>query len=174
VQRVTFPAPAGSVSRLRMSLDVTVGPWYPADPSGKMLVYWFVVNRNFDMFGTFYFRGPDPAHPALAQSEAILRHGLELTHPQKAKVEQPFQGVVGHTYHVEEDYDLGHGAITETVTDTTTGLLAATLSDIPNLRSWSFKAGDTFLIDMGFPGTNVDEVPSDGWTYANVHLEVYK
>ncbi len=174
VQRVTFPAPAGSVSRLKMSMDVTVGPWYPADPSGKMLVFWFVVNKNFDMFGTFYFRGPDTAHPALPQSQAILRHGLELTHPQKAKIEQPFSGIVGHTYHCEEDYDLGHGVITMTVTDTTAGQVAATLTDIPNLRAWTFKAGDNFLIDMGFPGTNVDEVPSDGWTYANIHLEVYK
>jgi hypothetical protein len=174
VQRVTFPAPAGAVSRLKMSLDITVGPWYPADPSGKMLAFWWVVNKNFDMFGTFYFRGPDTAHPALPQSQAILRHGLELTHPQKAKVEQPFQGIVGHTYHCEEDYDLGHGVVTVTVTDATTGQVAATLTGIPNLRAWTFKAGDSFLIDMGFPGTVEDEVPSDGWTYANIHLEVYR
>lgn len=174
VQRVTFPAPAGSVTRLVMSLDVTVGPWYPADPAGKGLIYWFVVNRNFDMFGTLYFRGPDTAHPAQVQSEALLRHGLELTHPQKLKIEQPLQAQVGHTYHCQEDYDLKNRAITLTITDTTTGQLAAQLSGVPNLSAWSFKAGDTFLIDMGFPGTNVDEVPTDGWTYANVHLEVYK
>jgi hypothetical protein len=174
VQRVTFPAPAGTVSRLRMSIDITVGPWYAADPAGKGLIYWFVVNRNFDMFGTLYFRGPDPAHPAQVQSEALLRHGLELTHPQKLKIEQPFQAQVGHTYHCDEDYDLKNGALTVTITDTTTGQIGVQLVGVPNLRSWSFKATDTFLIDMGFPGTNVDEVPTDGWTYANVHLEVYK
>jgi hypothetical protein len=174
VQRVTFPAPAGTATRLRMSLDVTVGPWYAADPAGKGLIYWFVVNRNFDMFGTLYFRGPDPAHPAQVQSEALLRHGLELTHPQKLKIEQPFSAQVGHTYHVEEDYDLKNGALTVTITDTTTGQIGVQLVGVPNLRAWSFKAGDTFLIDMGFPGTNVDEVPTDGWTYANVHVEVYQ
>ena len=174
VHRVTFPAPAGSVSRLRMSLDVTVGPWYPADPAGKGLIYWFVVNKNFDMFGTLYFRGPDPSQPAQPQSQAVFRHGLELTHPQKIKVIQPLAAQVGHTYHCDEDYNLQNGTITVTITDTTTGQVAAQLSGVPNLRAWSFKAGDNFLIDMGFPGTNFDEVPTDGWTYANVHVEVYK
>ncbi|MFL6262586.1 MAG: hypothetical protein ACJ76Y_23045 [Thermoanaerobaculia bacterium] len=173
VQRVTFPAPAGNLSRLRMSLDVTVGPWYAPDPAGKALLYWFVLNRNFDMFGTFYFRGPDPVHPAQVQSEALLRHGLELTHPQKLKIEQPFQAQVGRTYHVEEIYDLRNGALSVTITDTATGQIVNQLVGVPNLRSWTLKPTDVFLIDMGFTGTNVDEVPSDGWTYANVHLEVY-
>jgi hypothetical protein len=174
VQRVTFPAPAGSVSRLLLAMDVTVGPWYAADPAGKGLIYWFVVNKNFDMFGTLYFRGPDPVHPLQVQSEALLRHGLELTHPQKVKIEQPFQAQVGHTYHVEEDYNLKDGTLRVTITDTATSQIAVQLIGVPNLRSWTFKASDQFLIDMGFPGTNVDEVPTDGWTYANVHLEVYK
>ncbi len=173
VQRVTFPAPAGSVSRLVMSIDVTVGPWYPADPAGKGLIYWFVVNKNFDMFGTLYFRGPDPANPAQPQSQAVFRHGLELTHPQKVKLIQPLQAQVGHTYHCQEDYDLKNRAVTVTITDTATGQVAAQIAGVPNLTSWSFKASDMFLIDMGFPGTTFDEVPTDGWTYANIHLEVY-
>ena len=50
-----------------------------------------------------------------------------------------------------------------------------TLTGVPNVSSFPLKASDNFLIDMGFPeGVNVDEVPSFGWTYANVHLEVYK
>src|SRR5436309_3466569 len=72
VHRVTFPAPAGAVNRVRMSLDVTVGPWYPADPAGKGLIYWFVINKNFDMFGTLYFRGPDPSRPAQPTSHAVF------------------------------------------------------------------------------------------------------
>lgn len=174
VHRVTFPAPVGAVKSLRMSLDVTVGPWYPADPAGKALIYWFVVNKNFDMFGTLYFRGPDPSQPAQPQSQAIFRHGMELTHPQKIKIIQPFAAQVGHTYHCDENYDLQNGSVTVTITDTTTGLAAAQLVGVPNLSAWSFKAGDNFLIDMGFPGTTFDEVPTDGWTYANVHLEVYQ
>jgi hypothetical protein len=174
VHRTTFPAPAGAATRLRLSLDVTVGPWYPAAPAGKGLIYWFVVNKNFDMFGTLYFRGPDPSQPAQPQSQAVFRHGLELTHPQKIKVIQPLPAQVGHTYHCEENYDLKNGTLTVTITDTATGLITSQLSGVPNLHAWSFKAGDTFLIDMGFPGTTFDEVPTDGWTYANLHLEVYQ
>jgi hypothetical protein len=168
VHRVQFPAPAGIAKRLRMSLDVTVGPWYPNDPMGKHLIYWFVVNRNFDMAGMLYFRGP-------TASTALVRHGMELTHPQKLKIEQPFAAVIGHTYHCDNDYDMARRVYTVTVTDLTTGQVAVTLTGVPNVSSFPLKATDNFLIDMGFPeGVNVDEVPSFGWTYANVHVEVYR
>ena len=174
VQRVMFPAPPGVATRLRMSLDVTVGPWYAPDPAGKTLIYWFVINRNFDMAGLLYFRGPDPAHPRVDQNLAIARHGIELTHPQKLTIQAPFTAVIGHTYHCDNDYDMGRGVYTVTITDTATGQVAVQLVGAPNVHSWTLKAKDNFLIDMGFPGTTPDEVPTDGWTYANVHLEVYE
>jgi hypothetical protein len=174
VQRVQFPAPAGVATRLRLTMDVTVGPWWAPDPAGKTLIYWFVVNRNFDMAGLLYFRGPDPAHPALEQSQAIVRHGIELTHPQKLKIVQPFAAIIGHTYHCDNDYDMGRGVYTVTITDTTTGQIAVQLVGAPNVHSWTLKASDLLITDMGFTGTNVDEVPTDGWTYSNVHMEVYK
>jgi hypothetical protein len=168
VHRTSFPAPAGVAKRLRMSLDVTVGLWYPNDPEGKHLIYWFVVNRNFDMAGMLYFRGP-------TASTALVRHGMELTHPQKLKIEKPFAAVIGHTYHCDNDYDMAGRVYTVTVTDLTTGQIAVTLTGIPNLSSFPLKATDNLLVDMGFPeGVNVDEVPSFGWTYSNVHVEVYK
>jgi hypothetical protein len=173
VQRVQFPAPAGVATRLRLTLDVTVGPWWAPDPAGKTLIYWFVINRNFDMAGLLYFRGPDPAHPALEQSQAIARHGIELTHPQKLKIVQPFTAIVGHTYHCDNDYDMGRGVYTVTITDTSTGQVVQ-LVGAPNVHSWTLKASDLLITDMGFTGTNVDEVPTDGWTYSNLHVEVYK
>ena len=174
VQRVMFPAPAGVATRLRLTLDVTVGPWYAPDPAGKTLIYWFVINRNFDMPGLLYFRGPDPAHPNLEQNQVIARHGIELTHPNKLKIQAPFAAVIGHTYHVDNDYDMGRGVYTVTVTDTATGDVSAQLLGTPNVHSWTLKASDNLLVDMGFTGTNPDEVPTDGWTYSNVHVEVYK
>ncbi|MEO6192549.1 MAG: hypothetical protein ABIS20_06030 [Thermoanaerobaculia bacterium] len=172
VQRVTYPAPVGVATRLRLSLDVTVGPWYAPDPAGKTLIYWFVINRNFDMAGLLYFRGPDPTMPDANQ--VIARHGIGLTHPQKIKIQQPFTAQIGHTYHVDNDYDMGRGVYTVTVTDMATGLVVAQLLGTPNVRSYNLKATDNLLVDMGFPGTAVDEVPTDGWTYSNVHVEVYK
>jgi hypothetical protein len=168
VKRVSFPAPAGIARRLHMSLDVTVGPWYPADPMGKHLIYWFVIDRNFNMAGMLYFRGPDAY-------TALVRHGIGLTHPQKLKIEKPFQAIPGHTYHCDNDYDMARGVYTVTITDLTTGLLAVQLTGVPNVSSFALKSTDSFLIDMGFPeGVNPDEVPGFGWTYANVHLEVYE
>jgi hypothetical protein len=167
VQRVSFPAPAGVATRLRMSLDVTVGPWYAPDPDGKHLIYWFVVNRNFIMPGMLYFRGPD-------QSIALVRHGINLTHPQKIKIQEPFQALPGHTYHVDNDYDMGRGVYTVTITDLATSQ-SVQLVGTPNVRSYTLKTGDNFLIDMGFiEGLTPDEVPTYGWTYANVHVEVFK
>jgi hypothetical protein len=167
VQRVSFPAPAGVATRLRMSLDVTVGPWYAPDPNGKHLIYWFVVNRNFIMPGMLYFRGPD-------DNVALVRYGVNLTHPQKLKIQQPFQAIPGHTYHVDNDFDMGRGSYTVTVTDAATAETVQ-LVGTPNVRSYTLKAGDSFLVDMGFvEGLTPDEVPTYGWTYANVHVEVYK
>ena len=168
VKRVAFNAPAGTFTRLRLSLEVTVGNFYPQDPDGKHLIYWFVINRNFDMPGMLYFRGPN-AYTALA------RHGVGLTHPQKLRIEQPFQAVPGRTYRVENDYDMGRSQLTITVTDVETGDVKARLTGTTNVSKVTLTATDKFLIDMGFPEGKVpDEVPSYGWAYRNIHLEVIK
>jgi hypothetical protein len=167
VARVSFDAPAGTYSRLRLSLDVTVGNWYAADPDGKHLIYWFVINRNFDMPGMLFFRGPNA-------NIALVRHGIGLRHAEKFRVEQPFQGVPGRTYRCVNDYDMGRGTYTVTITDLASGLVVATLTDVPNVRQFTLKAGDKFLIDMGFPeGRTPDEVPSFNWSYSDARLEVY-
>ena len=168
VGRLSFAAPAGTFTRLRMSLDVTVGAWYPQDPDGKHLIYWFVINKNQDMPGMLYFRGPD-AYTALA------RHGIALPHAAKVKIVKPFQAVPGRTYRVVNDYDMGKGKYTVTITDVASGELKATLQGTPNVPKVTLKTSDHFLIDMGFPeGAIPDEVPSFNWTYSDVRVEVYK
>ncbi len=167
VGRVDFPAPAGAMKRFRLSLDVTVGDWFPEEPNGKHLIYWFVVNRNFDMPGLLYFRGP-------GKNQAFARHGVGLTHPQKIKVIKPFTARTGRTYHVENDYDMVRGTFKVTVTDLATGEVKATLNSRPNRTGYSVKPNSKFLVDLGFPPDVVDtEVPSYGWQYANVHVEAY-
>ena len=163
--------PAGvTTTRLRLSLDVTVGPWYPADPVGKHLIYWFVVNRNFYMPGMLYFRGPGTSGDV-----ALVRQGMGLTHPNKITMKEPFAAQIGHTYHCDNDYDMGRGVYTVTITDLTTGQVAVVLTGVPNVSSYTFKPGDNLTIGMGFPVVgNPDEVPCIGWTYANVHAEVYQ
>lgn len=166
--RVSFPAPAGTAKRFRLTIDVTVADWYPDDPSGKHLIYWFVIDKNLDMPGLLYFLGPD-------KNEAFARHGIGLKHPQKIKVMKPFAAQVGRTYHVDNDYDMAHGKYTVTVTDAETGQVAVVLKSRPNVKSYLTKTGRDILVDMGFyPGLVDGEVPSYKWQYANVHVEVYK
>jgi hypothetical protein len=167
VARATFPLTAGTVSRFRLEMSVTVNGWYPPDPEGKHLIYWFVINRNIDMPGLLYFRGP-------TASTALERHGIGLTHPQKLKIVQPFQGEIGHTYRIDNDYDMGRSVYTTTITDQATGVVKATLVGAPNVHSYNTKSGDNILVDMGFKeGAVDDEVPSYNWRYSDIHVEVY-
>ena len=167
VGRVAYPAPAGVAKRLRLTLDVTVGDWYPKEPNGKHLIYWFVINKNIDMPGLLYFRGP-------GKNQAFGRHGIGLTHPQKIKIIKPFAAKGGTTYHVDNDYDMATGTYTIKITEAATGDLKVILKGKPNLASYGIKPGSKFLVDMGFPpGKVATEVPSYGWVYSNVHVEAY-
>jgi hypothetical protein len=166
VKRLSFALPPGIYGRVRMTLDVTVSSWYAPDQDAKHLVYWFVLNKNFDMLGMLYFRGPNA-------STALSRYGVGLTHPQKIKLVKPFKAVPGHTYRCENDLDMAAGAITINVTDTLTGEVTK-LRGVANVRQLSTKAGDRLILDMAFPeGKTPDEVPSYGWTYKDVHIEAY-
>ncbi len=168
VGRVTFPAPAGNAKRFRLTIDVKLADWFPDDPSGKHLIYWFVIDKNLDMPGLLYFLGPN-------KNEAFARHGIHLTHPQKIRVIKPFAAQVGHTYHVDNDYDMAHSKYTVTITDAATGEVGVVLKSRPNVKSFTVKSGLDILVDMGFYPDKVDgEVPSYDWEYSNVHVEVYK
>jgi hypothetical protein len=167
VGRVSFPAPAGVAKRLRLSLDVTVADWYAKEPNGKHLIYWFVIDKNLDMPGLLYFRGP-------GKNEAFARHGIGLKHPQKIKVIKPFAAQIGHTYHVDNDYDMGRRVYTVTITDKETGQVKVVLTSKPNVTSFTIKRGAKFIVDMGFPPDQVPtEVPSYKWKYGDVHVEAY-
>ncbi|MBW8875489.1 MAG: hypothetical protein JF614_11050 [Acidobacteria bacterium] len=166
VKRLAFAVPPGTYKRVKMGLDVTVGPWFTGQPDGKHLIYWFVLNKNFDMLGMLYFRGPD-------SYTALARYGIHLLHPDKLKLVKPFQAVPGHTYRCENDLDMAGGTITITVTDRGTGQVTK-LVGAANVSQLTTKAKDKFLIDMAFPeDVNPDEVPGYGWTYANVQIQAY-
>jgi hypothetical protein len=166
VKRLSFALPPGIYGRVRMTLDVTVSSWYAPDQDAKHLVYWFVLNKNFDMLGMLYFRGPNA-------STALSRYGVGLTHPQKIKLVKPFKAVPGRTYRCENDLDMAAGVITINVTDTVTGAVTK-LRGVANVRQLSTKVGDRLIIDMAFPEDKTpDEVPSYGWIYKDVHIEAY-
>ena len=168
VGRVSFPAPAGPAKRFLLSMDVTLADWYPKEPSGKHLIYWFVIDKNIDMPGLLYFRGP-------GKDQAFARHGINLTHPEKIKIIKPFKAKVGHTYHVVNDYNMAARTYTVTITDTNPGGAGVTLTGRTNVATYNVKAGAKYLVDMGFyPGKVDTEVPSYNWKYSDVHIETYK
>jgi len=167
VGHIVFPAPVGTFTRLRLEMEVTVGQWYPKDPDGKHLIYWFVINKNIDMPGMLYFRGP-------ATYSALVRYGIGLKHPQKLKILDPnFHAVPGRTYHVVNDFDMGAHVYTVTITDVASGQVVSTLRGVPNVPKVTIKAGSSFLVDMGFSeGAVPDEVPSfNGWVYDKVRVD---
>jgi hypothetical protein len=167
VGRVAFLPPAGVAKRFKLTMNVTVGPWAPAETDGKHLIYWFVVSKNIDMPGLLYFRGP-------GKNQAFARHGMGLTHPKKIKIIRPFAAQAGHTYSIENDYDMAGGTYTVKVTDLATGK-GVTLRGKPNVTSYTIKPNAKLIVDMGFyPGKVDTEVPSYGWKYSNVRIEVYR
>ncbi len=170
VGRQTFTAPIGIYGRVVFRVDVQPNSWYQPDPSGKHLVYWFVLRRNFNMLGMLYFRGPGSGG-----SIALARHGIGLTHPQKITVKQPFTAQLGDTYRLVQDYNAAAGTWTLTITDQATGTLVTTLASVPNVNQVQIGPSDNPLTcDMGFPIVgNPDEVPGIGWNWSNMHIELY-
>jgi hypothetical protein len=167
VGRVAFLPPAGVAKRFKLTMNVTVGPWFPEETQGKHLIYWFVVSKNIDMPGLLYFRGP-------GKNQAFARHGMGLTHPKKIKIIKPFEAKVGQTYRVENDYDMAGGLYTVKVTDLATDKLAVSLRGKPNVTSYRIKPGAKLIVDMGFyPGKVETEVPSYGWKYSDIRVEAY-
>jgi hypothetical protein len=165
VKRVIFAPAPGTYSKIRLTMDVTAGAFWSQNPAALHMLFWLVKDRNFNMFGYATFRGPDT-------NQAILRHGIGLTHPQKLKVVQPYTVVPGKTYHLDYTYDTAKSIVDLAISD---GSGAVThLTDNPNVGSFSFGATEKIVIDMGFPGTSPDEAPTFGWTYRDLHVELYK
>jgi len=165
VKRVIFSPAAGTYAKIRMTLDVTVGPWWSQNPAALHMMYWLVKDKNFNMFGYLALRGPDT-------NQALLRHGIGLTHPQKIKIVEPFVPVIGKTYHFDYTYDTKTSVIDLAIYDG--GTVVEHLTGVPNVGSFSFGATEKILVDMGFPGTSPDEGPTIGWTYRDLHLELSK
>lgn len=165
VKRVIYTPQPGTYSKIHMTLDVTVGPWWPTNPAALHMLFWLVKDKNFNMFGYGSLRGP-------ATDQALLRHGIGLTHPQKIKVVQPFAPIAGRTYRLDYTYDTKTPFVELAIYDGAT--VVQRLTSLPNVGSFSFGAGENILVDMGFPGTNPDEAPTFGWVYRDLHLELFK
>ena len=165
VRRVTFTPVPGTYSRIRMTMDVTVGDFSAANPTALHMLFWLVKDRNFNMFGFAGLRGPDA-------SQAVLRHGIGLTHVQKPRIVQPFTAQPGRTYRLDYTYDTQTSFLELVISEG--GAVVQRLTGTPNVGSFTFNPGENIIIDMGFPGTNPDEPASFGWVYRDLHVELSK
>lgn len=165
VKRVIFTPVPGTYTKIRMTMDVFVSGFWADNPAALHMLFWLVKDKNINMFGYGTFRGP-------STDQAILRHGIGLTHPQKIKVVEPFTAVPGKTYHLDYLYDTATATVELAISDN--GVVVQRLTSSPNVGSFTFKAGEKIVIDLGFPGTNPDEAPTFGWVYRDLHLELSK
>jgi hypothetical protein len=165
VKRVTFTPVAGTYRRIRLTMDVLVSGFASSNPAANHMLFWLVKDRNFNMFGLGLLRGPD-AH------QAVLRHGVGVTHANKARIIEPFTTVVGRTYHFDYVYDTSLQLAELTISDST-GVIQR-VSGTPNVGSFSFNGSEKIVVDLGFPGTNPDEAPSFGWIWRDLHVELSK
>jgi hypothetical protein len=164
VKRVIFTPTPGTYSKIRLTMDVTAGPFWSDNPSALHLLFWLVKDKNFNMFGYASFRGPET-------NQALLRHGIGLTHPNKLRVVQPITITPGRTYRLDYTYDTALQIIDLAISE---GGTTVHLTGNPNVGSFAFSATEKIVIDMGFPGTSPDEGPTFGWTYRDLHVELYK
>jgi hypothetical protein len=165
VKRVTFSPVPGTYKKIRLTMDVTIGNWSTVDPTAIHMVFWLVKDKNFNMFGFASLRGP-------GGDQAVLRHGIGLTHPQKFRIIQPFTAQPGKTYRFDYVYDTSTSLVDLAISEN--GTILQRLTGAPNVNSFSFNPGENIVIDMGFPGTNPDEGPSFGWVYRDLHVELSK
>lgn len=162
--RVTpFRPPVGTYSKIRLQMDVTHGGWSSVNPAAQHEIFWFVQNNNKDMIGYTSLRGP-------GRELALLRHGFNQTHGEKSKVLEGFEAQPGTRYHYDYLYDAAGRQIVLSIQED--GVEVLRLTDTPNIRSITVAEKDLFLVDLSFPLTgNLEEAPTYGWLYENLHVE---
>jgi hypothetical protein len=165
VKRVIFTPVPGTYAKIRLTMDVTVGNWSTVDPTAIHMLFWLVKDRNFNMFGFASLRGP-------GGDQAVLRHGIGLTHPQKFRIIQPLAAQTGRTYRLDYTYDTRTSFLELAISEG--GAVVQRLTGAPNVSSFTFNPGENILIDMGFPGTSPAEPASFGWVYRDLHVELSK
>jgi hypothetical protein len=168
VRRLEYPVPGGEYSRLRFQLDFRNGGWYAGGSQLLHDLFWMVRNaNNRDMFGYLNFWGPN-------RNQSLYRHGIGLVTGDKPRLVAPATLQVGETYHVDYIYDTAQHFTDLKVTNVSTGALVVEFQSVPNVNSIHFGSADRITIDFGFVrGVNPLEVPTYGWDYQNLLLELF-
>jgi len=160
VKRTSFDVPVGDYTKIELELDVVMGPW-AADPAAvRHNIFWLAHDKkNVDLYGYVNFVRPNVV---------LVRHGIGQAQGDKAKLQEKATLTPGTTYHFHYVYDVGSPLIDSTIT--AEGAPVSHLTDVPNVSTITFTNGQTIDIDMGFPGTTLEEPATYGWKYENLWL----
>ncbi|HKI02096.1 MAG TPA: hypothetical protein VKK31_08955 [Thermoanaerobaculia bacterium] len=162
---ITLAPPAATYSAVKVHLEVTVGPWNPVAVTGAHGILYFVKNRNRDMFGNLFLRGP-------VTNQLTLRHGFNQAHVDKARIDQSLAAQAGETYVIDYVYDTARRVIT--LKATRDGVLVVDLVGTPNINQISILATDKINLGLSNPGTNPTIEPASiGWRYSNLKVEFF-
>ncbi len=161
--------PNRAFSRMEVTFDVTHGGWHGPDRAGLHNLIWIqrgrygVPPRLFprwqgNIFGYLNARGPG-RNLVHARTEAT-------TKTTGARLEP------GRTYRVRWVYR--NDRIEETVTDRGTGRVVATIADRSPQTALRSPADGAFMLYFGNgePGAHGPEVPSFGWTWSDLTVEL--
>jgi hypothetical protein len=126
------------------------------DPAGAQ-IFWLGINRHRDLLGFTVQR----------RSDLFVRHGLGVTHTEKARLVLPRALTPNQTYKFSYSYNAG-GEVSLCVTDSREKRFCSRGS--ANVDSLTFTASDRLVLIMGSDGTEEIEPPQWGWAYSNIKL----
>lgn len=130
------------------------------DPAGAQ-IFWLGINRHRDLLGFTVQR----------RSDLFVRHGLGVTHTDKARLVLPRTLRPNQTYRLSYSYNAG-GEVSLCVTDSQEKRFCS--RGTANVDSLSFTASDRLVLVMGSDGTEEIEPPQWGWTYSDIRLRARK
>ncbi|HWM92479.1 MAG TPA: hypothetical protein VN493_17065 [Thermoanaerobaculia bacterium] len=160
------------VGRLVMEWDVTTGPWHKKSPHGNHGMAWLHRGRfrsgtvsNVNAFG--------PGKNILKMNQNVDMAKQKNTN-QKVGVAL----VPNNTYHLRYTYDAANRLITTEIFDSGVLLKKMTMQGTAQNRTLSvpvfgFSTKGALFTEFGhFPGQHFPEMPSFGWRYSNLRLEL--
>ena len=160
---LSMTPPAGAYRSMRAKVDVLVNGWNPVNPRGAHGVMYLAVNKNYNLLGSVFLRGP-------GGNRVTLRHGFCDGAACKTKVEKPLDAEEGTIYVFDYDYNPGRGTTNLRVTHK--GKLVAQIQDKPNVRQFNIKKNDKVVIGLSNPFVNLRPEPASlSWRYLNLRVE---
>lgn len=146
---------AGSYRKVELEFDLRTAR---IDPAGAQ-IFWLGINRHRDLLGFTVQR----------RSDLFVRHGLGVTHSNKARLVLPRSLQPNQKYRLSYSYTAG-GEVSLCVTDSQGTPFCS--YGRANVDSLDFAASDELLLVMGSDGTEEIEPPQWDWAYSNIQLRV--